>query len=298
MRNRGCPRKEYETGRCFLHSYSRMRQSFSWGHMIRITKVLENVYVLKDQAGCCANLVVGGKKALLFDTGCGIDHMGKALKSVTELPLLVINSHGHFDHIGGNSQFERVYFPKPDFSILESYDTETLNRWILDLAGNGARPFLVPPKEWKCIIPLEFESFDLGRMECQIIPLKGHTAGSVGVWIPSMKLLLSGDALTPVMCLNFQNHLSGQEQYATLAQIQNLEFDSYLTSHHDRLFPKSLTKRMMECIENSVGKKFLRYQYPYPPYAKGWIYLDSLEEEPVALILSEEEKSGFCIGSV
>ena len=36
--------------------------------MIAITKVLENVYVLKDRAGCCANLVVGKEKALLFDT--------------------------------------------------------------------------------------------------------------------------------------------------------------------------------------------------------------------------------------
>lgn len=260
------------------------------GLMIEITKVLENVYVLKDRAGCCANLVVGKKKALLFDTGSGIDNLRETLQEITELPLLVINSHGHFDHIGGNCQFECVYLPLQDFSILESYDTKTLNRWIRELTGDNVWPFLASPKEWKCIRPLEFDCFDLGQMDCRIIPLKGHTAGSVGILIPSLKLLLSGDALTPVMCLNFQNHLSRKIQHETLKQIQSLEFDHYLTSHHEKLFEKSLTKRMMRCIENSAGKKFHFYQYPQPPYAEGWIYLDSLGEEPVALILSEEEK--------
>ena len=77
--------------------------------MITITKVLEHVYVLKDRAGCCANLIIGKNKALLFDTGSGIDDIKEAVKNITDLPLMVINSHGHFDHIGGNSQFDEVY---------------------------------------------------------------------------------------------------------------------------------------------------------------------------------------------
>ena len=261
--------------------------------MITITKVLQQVYVLKDRAGCCGNLVVGRRKALLFDTGSGIDNMREALGTITELPLIVINSHGHFDHIGGNCQFEQAYLPKLDVPILENYDGKTLNRWIRDLAKENAWTYLASPKDWACIHPLELEGFDLGGMECRVVPLKGHAKGSIGIWIPSLKLLLSGDALTPVMCLNFQNHLSSQAQYETLAQIQELDFDVYLTSHQDKLYPKALTKRMMKCIENSRGRKFHFYQYPYPPYANGWIYLDSLEDEPVALIISEEEKENM-----
>lgn len=258
--------------------------------MITTTKILENVYVLKDQAGCCANLVIGGNKALLFDTGSGVDDMNEAVRNITEFPVMVINSHGHFDHIGGNNQFDEVYLSELDFPIIEGYDIEMLNRWVNDLTQETAQSFLTAPKDWKCIRRLEFDSFDLGCMQCKIVPLKGHTEGSIGIWIPSIKLLLSGDALTPIMCLNFQNHLSKQIQCETLVRIQNLEFDFYLTSHQDILYPKQLVQRMICCIKNSDGKKFRFYQYPYPPYAKGWIYLDSLEEEPVALIISEEEK--------
>lgn len=161
------------------------------------------------------------------------------------------------------------------------------------MADEPSQPFLTPPKEWKCMRRLEFDSFDLGHMKCEIIPLKGHTAGSIGIWIPSMRLLLSGDALTPVMCLNFQNHLSRQEQYETLKGLQGLEFDFYLTSHQDILYPKKFVQKLISCIENSDGKKFFSYKYPHPPFAEGWIYLDSLGENPVALVISEEENNGI-----
>lgn len=258
--------------------------------MVTVTEVLKNVYVLKDRANCCANLVVGDNKALLFDTGSGVDDMNEVVRSMTKLPLLVINSHGHFDHIGGNNRFDKVYLSESDFPVLEDYDKEMLNQWMKELTREAAQPFLTAPKEWKCMRTLDFDSFDLGHMRCEIISLRGHTAGSVGIWIPSERLLLSGDALTPVMCLNFQNHLSKQAQYETLMRVQSLEFDFYLTSHQDILYPKRLVERMINCIKNSEGKKFHFYQYPQPPYAKGRIYLDSLGEEPIALIISEEEK--------
>lgn len=231
--------------------------------MITITKILEQVYVLKDRANCYANLVIGEEKALLFDTGCGVDDMAEAVRTVTDLPLITLASHGHFDHIGGSYQFEKVYLASSDREILES------------------------SKEWKNIDSLNFDHFSLGTLDCQIISLKGHTKGSVGVYIPSFRLLLSGDALTPIMCLNFQNHLSKEVQYETLKTVQNLQFDYYLTSHHEVLFPKSIIGRMIRCIKNSKDKKHYAYQYPYPPYTKGWIYLDSMEEEPVGLVVEE-----------
>ncbi len=69
------------------------------------------------------------------------------------------------------------------------------------------------PKEWKCLRQLDFDRFDLGGMACKIVSLKGHTGGLLGVLIPSLKRVLSDDALTPVMCLNFQNHLSEEVQH-------------------------------------------------------------------------------------
>ena len=255
-----------------------------------VTEVLDKAYILKDRAECCANLVVGTEKALLFDTCCGADDLYGAVRSITDLPLIVIGSHGHFDHIGGSAQFERVYLSEADFPILEDYTPQQLNGWLQEMTGDGENsPFRTSPGEWPNMQPLTFSSFSLGELDCEVVSLPGHTKGSVGVHIPAKKLLLSGDALTPVMCLNFQNHLSVRDQYATLETVQKLDFDCYLTSHHEKLFHKSEITRMLHCLVNSKTGKFRAYRYPRPPYAEGHIYLDSMAGEPVALILSPEE---------
>ena len=281
--------------------------------MIEITNPLENVYILKDRAGCCANLVTGREKALLFDTGSGTDDISCAVRKITGLPLVVINSHGHFDHIGGNHLFDTVYMHPDDFVILKSYTPGLLERWKRELSGpfekEGAeqrKEEPAPGKEglchpavrgpvhegWENMKALDFDTVDLGGLECRIIPLAGHSRGSIGIWVPKLRLLLSGDALTPVMCLIFQNHMPLKVQYETLKYVQEMDFCCYLTSHHSRYFSKAIINRLIRCVENSRHGRWHVYRYPRPPYAQGKIYLDSLEEEPVALIC-DEGPSGY-----
>lgn len=259
--------------------------------MITVIKLMEQVYMLKDRAECCANLVLGKKRALLFDTGCGADNMLEAVRTVTNLPLLVIASHGHYDHIGGSYQFNKVYLTKEDHAILPYYNDDMLNMWVREMGlekERGFIPFGFPAGSH--LHTLNFDRFDLGELECSVIALAGHTKGSVGIWIPDFRLLLSGDALTPIMCLIFYHHLSKAVQLETLKRVQMLDFDYYLTSHHDRLLPKSLIPRMIACIERSNGRKHYEYQYPRPPYARGWFYLDSIEEEPIGIITEENDE--------
>lgn len=53
-------------------------------------------------------LFVGETKALLFDTGMGIGNIASEIKKITKLPIIVVNSHSHYDHIGGNHLFSKV----------------------------------------------------------------------------------------------------------------------------------------------------------------------------------------------
>lgn len=52
-------------------------------------------------------LVTGGHTALLFDTGMGIGAISEAVRGLTDLPLIVVNSHDHVDHRGGNADLLR-----------------------------------------------------------------------------------------------------------------------------------------------------------------------------------------------
>lgn len=53
-------------------------------------------------------LVVGSERALVIDTGCGPRHAAEilaAVRTVTALPLVVVNTHAHWDHFFGNAVF-------------------------------------------------------------------------------------------------------------------------------------------------------------------------------------------------
>ena len=53
-------------------------------------------------------LIVGSERAILFDTGMGIARISDLVRRITTLPVTVLNSHTHFDHVGGNHEFDDV----------------------------------------------------------------------------------------------------------------------------------------------------------------------------------------------
>ena len=61
-------------------------------------------------------LIVGEKRALLFDTGMGISDIKKVTAELTKLPIIVLNSHTHDDHVGGNWQFDTIYGMDTNFT--------------------------------------------------------------------------------------------------------------------------------------------------------------------------------------
>ena len=53
-------------------------------------------------------LIVGSERAMVIDTGCGPRQGHEILDAVrekTELPLVVVNTHAHYDHFFGNAVF-------------------------------------------------------------------------------------------------------------------------------------------------------------------------------------------------
>ena len=53
-------------------------------------------------------LVEGTERAVLVDTGLGIADIGSAARQMTDKPILVVNTHSHSDHRGGNWRFTDV----------------------------------------------------------------------------------------------------------------------------------------------------------------------------------------------
>src|SRR5688572_26325138 len=61
-------------------------------------------------------LILGSRRALLFDTGLGIGKISRIVSKLTSLPVTVLNSHTHFDHVGGNTEFDRLLAMDTDYT--------------------------------------------------------------------------------------------------------------------------------------------------------------------------------------
>ncbi|CAN5892353.1 MBL fold metallo-hydrolase [soil metagenome] len=149
-------------------------------------------------------LVVGGKKAVLIDTGTGIGNIRKVVEGVTDLPVMVVNSHSHWDHIGGNWQFSDIAIHGLEAGWLDAADlNDTLQASCVPERLRGQLP---PGVAWEDleIRPSKAtrllqggEQFDLGGRSIEAIHAPGHSPGLLVLIDREAGVLFSTDAVYP-----------------------------------------------------------------------------------------------------
>src|SRR5262245_38307742 len=94
------PRPEYK-------SLERVYVPDAWFEVYRIRPGVFAIYEPHQFQEVISYLITGPKDALLFDTGMGISRMRPLVEYLTKLPVQVLNSHTHADHVGGNFEFSK-----------------------------------------------------------------------------------------------------------------------------------------------------------------------------------------------
>ena len=62
---------------------------------IILTQINPHVYLMDDHHEATGYIVVGSKKALVIDTMNGYEDVRAVVRTVTDLPIMVVNTHGH-----------------------------------------------------------------------------------------------------------------------------------------------------------------------------------------------------------
>ena len=89
--------------------YERVAIDDGWFEVYRILDGIFAIYEPGQFEEVISFLITGEDMALLFDTGLGIGDIRGVVDELTDLQVVVLNSHTHYDHIGGNYQFETIY---------------------------------------------------------------------------------------------------------------------------------------------------------------------------------------------
>lgn len=187
------------------------------------------------------DLIVGSHHALLFDTGYGYGDLRAVVRSITDKPLYVVNSHGHVDHACGNEAFGGAYIHPLDMQLCREHNGPQMRRAELDVAEvppdfDLDAHLRLGPGELRPVG--EGASFDLGGVTLQVLHLPGHTAGSIGLWCQEKRLLFAGDAMNCFVWLFLPEAQDLGTYIRTLHKAAGLPFTHMIQSHEPDPVPK------------------------------------------------------------
>jgi glyoxylase-like metal-dependent hydrolase (beta-lactamase superfamily II) len=195
---RELPRPEYKTlDRLNVHS--------SWFEVYRIRPGVYAIYEPHQFEEVISFLIVGARRALLFDTGLGVASIHNVVTQFTGLPITVLNSHTHFDHSGGNAEFSDILNQDIPFSRTNAlgqsnaYSRDALApERICGTLPAGVRPEAYAIRPWQVSSTIhDGQRIDLGDRQLEILFTPGHTPDSLSLLDRKNGLLFTGDTFYP-----------------------------------------------------------------------------------------------------
>lgn len=154
--------------------------------------------------------LIGGSRAALIDTGLGIDSMKRITDQLSDLPIDVITTHVHGDHIGSHREYENLYVHEADADwLIHGIEGRTLEAMRHDLV----RDITIPtPQSFdpSTYVPFQGEptgllndgdTMDIGDRKLVIYHTPGHSPGHITIFDQKKGYLFTGDSLyigTPV----------------------------------------------------------------------------------------------------
>lgn len=240
--------------------------------MFKIKQLDENIYCISASM-VNTYVILGKEKAMVIDTGYGFRDLMQVVREITDLPLVVINTHGHVDHSGGNFYFaEPVYIHKFDYELYKKHNSPEMHRELEKTLKFVNRVFF-----WRELITknpeendeqryefdhFEFikegDTFNLGNLTAQIIEIPGHTQGSIAVYFPEIRLIVTSDGANAACWLFLPESTNLSTYEASLHKLEAYDFDRILTGHTDKFFGRDDLAEWIDLAENldiENGKK-------------------------------------------
>ena len=221
-----------------------------------IIKLRPNVYLIDDAGDSTCYLITGSEKALLVDTANGYEDLHAIVRTLTELPVIVVNTHGHGDHVFGNLYFDEAWLHPADNALYDMFFGYARE----DLEKRSLKPCPVKPLQIGQI-------FDLGGVQLEVVDLKGHTAGSVGLLDKAGRILYTGDGLNTHIWMQLDHSLpiaTLLETFRTLKEKHGADFDYVAHGHTKVLRDKEILDWMIRGCEDILAGRTendLPYEY-------------------------------------
>jgi len=242
----------------------------------------KKIVLMDDQSWCIIDgfgkatiysfLLCGTEKAVLIDTGMGFIDMKHITDQLTSLPVAVVNTHGHLDHIARNYQYETAYLHPADEAVFlqnSSYDYRSfllkgtlaeskLPEWLLKLpiARGQVKKFCTIPARDNRRPLSDGMRLDLGGRTLEVIATPGHTPGSICLLDIERRYIYTGDTCCAKGVLLMLDHSCPVETFRDSIlrlKAESSRFDKNWPSHHELPLDHSWMDDYIGCAERILS---------------------------------------------
>ena len=231
-----------------------------------IEEIDDNTYAIseyKHWEETHSYLVIGSKKSLLIDTGLGIGNIHDVVTSLTSLPVMVVSTHVHWDHIGGHKYFNEIAVHEAEKEWLNGKFPIPMNVVMESLLKDPCEfPESFCKDEYEIyqgdpsFILHNNDVIDLGNRYIQVIHTPGHSPGHICLYEKEGKYLYSGDLIYEGTLDAFYPSTIPYEYMMSVKKVKELEIDRILPAHHNLNISIDLIDKIDRAFINifNVGK--------------------------------------------
>ncbi len=229
--------------------------------LYQITEPIEELEPRFGLTGVHCYLLLGDDQAVLIDSGCGIADLKRIVRKFTALPLVVLNTHFHWDHTGGNSQFKHKLIhaleadlvkDQQDLCLDPAFISPRAEQLFIELGKRPDEAIYYPAPPTKTLD--DGQELDLGSIRLTVLHTPGHSPGHVSFWWKEKGILFTGDTAYqgPVFtCFPGGNPADLMKSARSLAGLSDIHL--ICPGHNSLIKSESWLKTYSNFVEQAVN---------------------------------------------
>lgn len=227
--------------------YNLIDTNQNWFEVYQLNANTYAIYEPYQWQEAISYLLVGTEKAMLVDTLQGISDLKSVVAQLTNLPVIVINTHSHFDHVSGNHQFETIYgVNKPfalnnakghDHSVNAEYMTAD-TFWKNVPKGFSVDSYVNKPYKIDNYVR-DGEIIDIGDRPIEVVFIPGHSPDSIILIDKKNRMMMTGDSFYPSSLYLYFDSSSFRDYVSSVQTMLSYQdnVDFLLPGHNETMQP-------------------------------------------------------------
>ncbi len=231
-----------------------------WFDVYKLTDGTYAIYEPNQFEEAISYLVLGEDRGIIVDTGTGIGNVRQVVEELTDLPITVVLTHEHYDHVAGAYRWDEIvmYDNEDALQVLKAgRDNASLQRYVTGdflwkplPEGFDPDTWVVPSMEPTKLVH-EGDVIDLGGRQLEVIYTPGHCPGQMCLLDRTHRILFTGDHFFPgplyahAQDVNIDDYIVSNKKLVERLD----EFDYLCSGHNDPWVKSDVLIRVDEAFE-------------------------------------------------